>query len=151
MSSEIRSSIIQKEKCVLKDKLFNRKPWSFEELLCSHYCPCFYEIYNKPIFVSTDDNVSFYKELQNSLIEKVERMGVYVETNPTSNAVIGDIPNILNHPILRLNNRGLTFTGSNNSCVLTTINSDDPIVFSTFAENEIAYVYYSLMNAKCIV
>lgn len=144
------SSLMKKDKsCGLRNKLIDGTAWNFEELLCTHYCPCFYEIYNKPIFVSMDDNIQFYKELQRSLIEKVERMGVYVETNPSSNAAIGDIPSILDHPILRLNNRGLSFNGSSNSCVLTTINSDDPIVFSTFAENEIAYVYYSLLNAGC--
>ena len=35
------------------------------------------------------------------------------------------------------------------SSVLTTINSDDPIVFSTFVENEISYIYYALLNAGC--
>lgn len=142
------------EKCnsqcsILKKLNSSEEKWGYNELLMSHFCPCFYEIYHKPIFVQMNTNVEFYKELQNSLIKKAERMGVYVETNPTSNAAIGDIPSILEHPIIRLNNRGLSIPNISKSCVLVSINSDDPIVFSTHVENELAYIYYSLLNAGC--
>ncbi len=53
------------------------------------------------------------------------------------------------HPIIRLNNRGLSIPNSKDSCVLVSINSDDPLVFSTHVENEISYIYYSLLNANC--
>lgn len=124
--------------------------WKFNELLSTFYCPCFYELYHRPVFISAKDNIPFYKELQKKLIHKVENMGIYVETNPSSNAVIGDINSILDHPILRLNSIVRSYSsGNNDSCVLTTINSDDPIVFSTNAENEISYMYYALLNANC--
>lgn len=136
--------------CRILNKLKNTdERWEYNELLMSHFCPCFYERYHKPIFVQVNTNVEFYKELQRSLIKKVERMGVYVETNPTSNTVIGDIPSIFDHPIIRLNNRGLNIPNSTESCVLVSINSDDPVVFSTHVENEISYIYYSLLNAGC--
>ncbi len=136
--------------CTLKDKLTSDSFWKTNELVLSHFCPCYNEIYNEPIFVSlNEDDIYFYTELQNTLISKVEKMGVYVETNPSSNSVIGDIPSILQHPILRLNNKGLNIEGLQETCVLASINSDDPIVFSTFVENEIAYIYYSLLNAGC--
>lgn len=143
------SEMASKSKCKINNVNNRNKKWTFSKLLCSHYCPCYYEIYNKTIFVPTDDYVPFYKELQNELIHKVEHMGVYVETNPSSNTAIGDIPSILDHPIVRLNNRGLKMEHSIPSSVLTTINSDDPVVFSTFVENEIAYIYYALLNAGC--
>lgn len=140
----------RKDQCSILDKLYcSDKKWDYQDLLMSHFCPCFYERYHKPIFVQMNTNVEFYKELQQSLIKKVERMGVYVETNPTSNTAIGDIPSIFDHPILRLNNKGLNISNHNNSCVLVSINSDDPVVFSTHVENEIAYIYYSLLNAGC--
>ena len=149
----IRDTCYQKGKdnpCSIIEKLNTpNMKWDYSDLLMSHFCPCFYERYHKPIFVQTNTNVEFYKELQRSLINKVERMGVYVETNPTSNTAIGDIPSIFNHPIIRLNNRGLNVDKSNESCVLVSINSDDPIVFSTHVENEISYIYYSLLNAGC--
>lgn len=142
---------VQNGKCVLlnNDSLNSESSDLFYKILCSHFCPCWYERYKKPIFVSMNDNVQLYKNLQMSLIKKVERMGIYVETNPSSNAAIGDISSILEHPIIRLNNRGLSLKNSPQSCVLTTINSDDPLVFSTFAENEIAYIYYALLSEGC--
>ena len=136
--------------CNILNKLDNANiKWDYDELLMSHFCPCFYERYHKPIFIKTNTNVEFYKELQKSLIKKIEKMGVYVETNPTSNTAIGDIPSIFNHPIIRLNSRGLNIAGLEESCVLVSINSDDPIVFSTNVENELSYIYYSLLNAGC--
>lgn len=149
LPDSVKKRIKKKDGCSLKNKLESNESWTTEELTCSHYCPCFYEIYNKPIFVSTNDSIEFYKELQKSLIIKVECMGVYVETNPSSNAVIGDIPGIMHHPILRLNNRGIYHEEHMESCVMTTINSDDPVVFSTFVENEFSYIYYSLLNDGC--
>lgn len=124
--------------------------WSMDELLCSHYCPCYFEQYNKPILIRiSDEEIALYKALQNSLRSKVEEIGIYVETNPSSNTAIGDIEGIYTHPIINLNNIGLDIDGGLNSCVMTTINSDDPLVFSTCVENEISYIYYSLLNAGC--
>lgn len=148
-----KGSFITSGECELNERdskdRESKGKWNFKKLLGTHYCPCYYEKYKKPIFVSTKENVDFYKDLQRFLVNKVECMGVYVETNPSSNAAIGDIPDVLNHPILRLNNRGLNMKQFEDSCVLTSINSDDPVVFSTFVENEMAYIYYSLINAGC--
>ena len=136
--------------CRLLDKFCSYKNWDYRELLCTHFCPCYYEIYNKPIFVEiTHEDALFYKELQRVLMKKVEQMGVYIETNPSSNMIIGDIPSIFNHPILRLNNKGIRMKNAEETCALVSINSDDPVVFSTFVANEIAYIYYALLNAGC--
>ena len=89
------------------------------------------------------------KELQKYLRQKVERLGIYIETNPSSNLAISDIESIFSHPILNLNHSGLGISEDDDSCVLTTINSDDPIVFSTNVENEISYIYYGLLNSGC--
>ena len=77
--------------CILKSKQNGsstqaQNHWDKEKLLCTHYCPCYFEQYAKPIFVRiTDEEIALYKELQISLREKVEKMGVYVEANPSSN------------------------------------------------------------------
>lgn len=149
LEQKVVDKIKQENDCKLC-KNINEIEWDFSTLLCSHYCPCFNEIYNKPIFVELkSDEISFYKELQDNLINKVEQMGIYIETNPSSNLIIGDISSILKHPILRLNNKGLNLPDMKETCVLTSINSDDPIVFSTFVENEISYIYYALLNEGC--
>ncbi len=133
-------------------KSYNQNPesidWNSDILLCSHFCPCFFEKYHKPIFVKiSDEEIEFCKSLQKDLIAKVEELGIYVETNPSSNLAIGDIEDIYTHPILNLNCEGLKLDDRDENCVMTTINSDDPIVFSTCVENEISYIYYALLNA----
>lgn len=136
--------------CKLNNSTDGSVEWTMDKLLCSHYCPCYFEQYNKPIFVRiTNEEIEVYKSLQNSLREKVETLGVYVEANPSSNTAIGDIESIYSHPIINLNNSGLELDNDCENCVMTTINSDDPLVFSTCVENEIAYIYYELLNAGC--
>ena len=138
---------IDKTSCSLADK--NIVFWDEDKLLTTHFCPSYYERFKKPIVVSTKENVHLYKQLQEMLVRKVEKMGVYIETNPSSNTAISDIAGIFSHPIIRLNNRGLDIPDKKDSCVLATINSDDPIVFSTNVENEMAYIYYALLNKGC--
>lgn len=136
--------------CKLNSSTDGSSGWTMDKLLCSHYCPCYFEQYNKPIFVRiTDEEIEIYKALQNSLRAKAEKLGVYVEANPSSNTAIGDIDSIYSHPIINLNNSGLRLDKNNENCVMTTINSDDPLVFSTCVENEIAYIYYELLNEDC--
>lgn len=138
---------VEKDNCVIIEK--NIEIWNEDKLLATHFCPCYYEKYKMPIVVSTRENEGLYKELQNMLIKKVEKMGVYVETNPSSNTAISDMSGIFCHPIIRLNNRGLNIPKEKETCVLSTINSDDPVVFSTNVENEIAYIYYALLDKGC--
>lgn len=153
-SSDMVKNMRKDGSCILlptqDDSGLTENTWNKEKLLCTHYCPCYFEQYNRPIFVRiTEDEIGLYKELQMFLREKVEHLGIYVEANPSSNTVIGDIEGIYSHPILNLNNKGLELGSNFESCVMTSINSDDPMVFSTCVENEIAYIYYSLLNAGC--
>lgn len=76
----------------------------------------------------------------------MERDGIYVETNPTSNISIGEIEGLFKHYIMRLNSAGLEYKDPQEA-VLVTVNSDDPVVFSTNTENELAYIYYALVHA----
>ena len=76
--------------------------------------------------------------LQNYLINKVEKKGIYIEENPTSNLTIGDFSYMHQHPIFKLNSK----SGDGHN-VFVTVNSDDPAVFNTNVENELAYIYYA--------
>lgn len=124
--------------------------WDHDKLLFSHFCPCRFEKQHEPVFIRiSDEEIQMCKELQAQLRQKVEKLGIYIETNPSSNLAISDIESIFAHPILNLNHSGLGINEENDASVLTTINSDDPIVFSTNVENEISYIYYGLLNAGC--
>lgn len=120
--------------------------WNADKLVCTYYCPCYYRIYNKPIFVELSEQDSIIiEQLQKHIIRKLESKGIYVETNPTSNTAITEVDSIMNHPVLRLNNFGLDENNSQANSVMVTINSDDSMIFSTNVENELAMIYHSLV------
>lgn len=122
--------------------------WTTEKILCTFYCPVYQTRLRKPEFIKIEKNKApFYKEVQKQIIEKIEKIGIYVETNPTSNLAIGSIESIVSHPIFNLNSKGLKKeVDENEHCVLVTINSDDPIIFNTNNENELSYIYHALVQ-----
>lgn len=113
--------------------------WTAEKLLLTNYCPVFREKFEQieMLAVSIED-LELYQTLQENLIQRVERLGIYIETNPTSNLTIGDFSYMRNHPIFNLSR-----IKEDGHHVLVTVNSDDPAVFNTNIENELAYIYYA--------
>ncbi|MDR3601779.1 MAG: hypothetical protein P4L49_15060 [Desulfosporosinus sp.] len=127
------------------DSYPNDPIWDEDKLLLTHFCPVYVQSYCKPMFVRTSqEEIILLIKVQECLKKKIEQAGIYVETNPTSNATIGDVNCLFEHPITNLNSNGLK--NDKDSNVLVTINSDDPLVFNTNVENEIANVYHMLTN-----
>lgn len=117
--------------------------WDSDKLLLTHRCPIYNRHYQRPLFVTNDrTKLAMYQAVQKYVRRKVQKMGVFVETNPTSNMVIGDIDSLYEYPITTLNAKGLSSEGAGS--VLLSINSDDPLVFNTNVENEIALIYHIL-------
>ena len=115
--------------------------WDSDKLLLTHYCPVYARVYRSAYFTSNNvAQTSMFQLVQSHMKNKVQNMGVFVETNPTSNMLIGDISGLINYPIATLNGVGEQSTTS----VLLSINSDDPLVFNTNIENELALVYHTL-------
>ena len=114
--------------------------WTKEKLLLTNYCPVFQFKYQeiRLVHIKKDDEM-IYRKLQNYIVKKVEKKGIYIETNPTSNLTIGDFSYMSQHPIFELNQN----SGELSNHVMVTINSDDPSVFNTNVENELAYIYYA--------
>lgn len=126
-------------------KGFSDSIWDEEKLLLTHFCPIYVHHYSKPMFVRTsEDEIALLMKIQEHLKIKIQQAGIYVETNPTSNATIGDMDSLFEHPITTINSKELN--NEVNSNVLLSINSDDPLVFNTIVENEIANVYHMLIN-----
>lgn len=121
--------------------------WTEYQILSTHFCPLYTEKYRHPMFVPvTETDITLMGQLQKMLKNKAGQRGITIEVNPTSNASIGEIGGILQHPLLELNNRGLQQSGEAPQHLSITINSDDPLVFHTMIENEISYIYYMLTN-----
>ncbi len=113
--------------------------WTEETLLLTHYCPVFEERYREIKLVAvTKDEIALYRHLQEYLIHKIQRKGIYIEANPTSNITIGEFSNMKEHPVFYLGKQN----EKADYHVMLTINSDDPAVFNTNVENELAYIYY---------
>lgn len=118
--------------------------WDIDKLLLTHYCPVYLRHYQKQMLVASS---LAYRDvfciMQKYVQEKVRNAGVFVETNPTSNLSIGDVPSLPEYRITALNNRGLSHQDP--ISVLISINSDNPLIFNTNVENEQAAVYHTLL------
>lgn len=80
------------------------------------------------------------------MIQKIACIGIGIETNPSSNYLIGTIAKYEEHPILRFNSRKLkSSNGESNLCV--SINTDDQGVFDTLLENEYGLMTLALKKA----
>lgn len=131
------------KECVSAMQATNSR-WDKDKLAMTFHCPIHNRNYNKSIFVSvTNEDAECIDAVQRFVKHELEATGIYVEVNPTSNAIIGDIRGMYRHPFSNLNDSNLS-EGENR--VLMSINSDDPLVFCTNAENEIAIAYYTLLH-----
>ena len=98
--------------------------------------------YQEPYFTANGrEKLALFSTVQKIMRNKVEQMGIFVEVNPTSNMIIGDIRGLSEYPITELNAPDFS---SQKNFILVSINSDDPLVFSTNVENELALMYHTL-------
>lgn len=91
-----------------------------------------------------NDTIDAIKEVQRLFLDKVEKLGLAIECNPTSNIKIGEFDRYDEHPILRFNNEGLNYEPSKSLSV--SINTDDKGVFATSIEREYALITHSLIR-----
>jgi len=85
--------------------------------------------------------------LQNQLMKMVTKKGIGIETNPTSNFLIGAFDRYDQHPIRRFYNRGLPSINDSAERIpqlFVSINTDDVGVFSTNLESEYALLALAL-------
>ena len=86
-------------------------------------------------------------QVQNKMIAQLTRDSIAIETNPSSNYLIGTIQKYDEHPILRFNSRKLR-TPEKNMSLSVSINTDDQGVFDTLLENEYALMTLALKKSK---
>lgn len=87
------------------------------------------------------------RQIQDHMIRLLVCKGIGIETNPSSNYLIGTIERYEEHPILRFNARKLRHAEPNMSLSVS-INTDDQGVFDTLLENEYALMALALKKAK---
>lgn len=90
------------------------------------------------------------KDLQIKLQKDLAKRNICIETNPSSNYVIGTFKRYDEHPISKFYNLGLTYdTEKVNDCpqLSVSINTDDQGVFATYLENEYALIALAMEKA----
>lgn len=112
--------------------------WTENALILSYHCGVFKHRMAENILIRpSPSQAEIAERLQQFLIKKIASLGLIIEANPSSNAVIGEMDGVLMHPIYQ-------FRGENGERVMTSVNTDDPSVFSSSVANEYAQVYYTL-------
>ena len=148
------SSLIYSEE---KAKVCTNFPHGFEDRYISEYSILNY-LYqfndhvrregNRRIKVDvTGEYIRAVKAVQIEMRNRIARKGIAIETNPTSNVLIGTFRKYDKHPILAFYNRGLPVTAEEeDACaqLQVSINTDDSGVFYTDLETEYALLARSV-------
>ncbi len=99
----------------------------------------------------TSDYIAAVTAIQKKLQKEIAKKGIAVETNPSSNFLIGTFRQYENHPIVRFYNKELIHDSEKiQECpqLSVSINTDDQGVFDTSLENEYALVARALELAS---
>ncbi len=91
------------------------------------------------------------QKLQKIMQRKIAEQGIAIETNPSSNYLIGTFKDFEKHPIINFYNCGLVADEKKiKKCpqISVSINTDDMGIFSTSLKNEYALIACALEKAK---
>ena len=126
--------------CIFK----NFKNWNEDLLFYSRHCRCFLKKMTRMIQIDTSYKtiINIYKEAQQYVINKIACKGIIIETNPVSNANIGEFNSMNDHPIFMMND---SFDKDHNH-VMVSVNTDDPGVFGTTLKNQYGFILQVLID-----
>lgn len=129
--------------CRVKDE--HTSSWDEDKLSYARHCSCYVKPYYEPIQVGISEiDIEIAQSIQNIVKRKIATKGIVIEVNPTSNLAIGEMNSLLEHQAFALNK----IEDADLNSIILSINSDDPAVFNTNVCNEIAYLYYGLLDQK---
>lgn len=142
------------KKCSEKDELCQLLPEHEEKsailvdrILMSYHCKIYLIKMHEVIQVRVyHEEAQSMLHIQNDVRMKLNDKGIVIETNPTSNLSISGMQRLFKHHSVELNKHGLDSEISNTHGLIFTINSDDPTVFNSTVSNEIAYIFYTLLE-----
>ena len=106
----------------------------------------------KTIDVLIDDNyIRLMRKLQDALQWELAAKGISIESNPSSNVLIGTFGVYEKHPVFRFNNTDLEIDPQKyRECpqLTVSVNTDDLGVFDTSQEFEYALLYFALNSIR---
>lgn len=116
--------------------------WNTDMLITARHCKWYVHKMNEPIhYRVTDQEFQIVCEIQKAIKQYVMQQGIVIEVNPSSNVTIGNIDTLADHQVYNMNHSGYDMEN-----IITCINSDDPSVFNTNVYNELAYIYFSMIE-----
>jgi hypothetical protein len=99
-----------------------------------------------PEIVSADSSeVAALQAAQRWLSGLLARLEITIESNPSSNLLIGDLLQLEDHPLFRLQPLP-DQPCANGHTVLVSINDDDPMSFATRLADEFSHLYFALLR-----
>lgn len=138
--SEKNYETVEKEFC---QRLCTGKKIHWDPMLLSaaRHCKKFVKEMERPVhYEITEQDLLIIEELQKILKGKLGRKGIVLEVNPSSNTAIADLDVVEANQLYQMNQINDTRN------VIVCINSDDPAVFNTNVSNELAYIYYGMLE-----
>ena len=132
--------LLKKEFCdkvCAEERIF----WNADLLVAARHCKNFVGKMEYPMhYEVTEQDLLIIEELQKILIEKLGRLGIVIEVNPSSNTAIADLDTFGKNQFYKMND---AYDIQN---LIVCVNSDDPAVFNTNVSNELAYIYYGMLE-----
>ena len=126
--------------CLCMQKNEDHINWSENTLILSYHCGVFKQRMSENVlFCPSSAQAEITNRLQEFMRKRVSSLGLIIEANPSSNAVIREMDGILMHPIHQ-------FREESDSHMMVSINTDDPSVFNATVANEYSQVYYALRH-----
>jgi hypothetical protein len=100
----------------------------------------------RPVEVMTHEHeMQVLEAMQSWLRAEFARLEITIESNPSSNLLIGTLPSVEDHPVFRLQHlRGLRSEGVPSNQV--SVNVDNPLTFSSRLSDEFSHLYYALLR-----
>ena len=115
--------------------------WNPMLLTAARHCKKFVKEMEKPVhYEITEQDLLIIEELQKIIKKKLGRKGIVLEINPSSNTAIADLDVVEASQLYQMNQI------NDEQNVIVCINSDDPAVFNTNVSNELAYIYYGMLE-----
>ena len=115
--------------------------WDPMLLAAARHCKKFVKEMDRPIhYEITEQDLLIVEELQKILKKKLGRKGIVLEVNPSSNTAIADLDVVEANQLYEMNQINSVEN------IIVCINSDDPAVFNTNVSNELAYIYYGMLE-----
>lgn len=115
--------------------------WDPVLLVAARHCKKFVKEMEKPVhYEITEQDLLIVEELQKILKGKLGRKGIVLEINPSSNTAIADLDVVEANQLYQMHQ----INDAQN--IIVCINSDDPAVFNTNVSNELAYIYYGMLE-----